>query len=193
MINTSTQLKSFKPEMERKMKTCRGILSSLLCGALAALLLAPSAALAQTTVSTFTIQVSGNASQVKTGLGETVVFSGPVVITATVVTDPAASTPTAGTTALPPAVYVQIDGRGVVGKGQKTGAIYKNECEPTLTRLFATTDAVETTFAFFKDAAPGAAIATSYAQSKTGVLSLSLTYDAVTMALTNATGAIGTL
>ena len=193
MINASTELKSFKLEMERKMKTCRGILSSLLCGALAALLLAPSAAFAQTTVSTYTVQVSGTASSLKTGLPETVKFAGPVVITATVVTDPAASTPTAGTTALPPAVYVQIDGRGVIGTGQKTGAIYKNECEAVLTRLFATTDAVETTFAFFKDAAAGSAIAASYAQSKTGVLSLTLTYDAVTTALTNATGAIGTL
>ena len=193
MINASTELKSLKLEMERKMKTCRGILSSLLCGALAALLLAPSAAFAQTTVSTYTVQVSGTASSLKTGLSETVKFAGPVVITATVVTDPAASTPTAGTTALPPAVYVQIDGRGVIGTGQKTGAIYKNECEAVLTRLFATTDAVETTFAFFKDAAAGSAIAASYAQSKTGVLSLSLTYDAVTTALTNATGAIGTL
>jgi hypothetical protein len=196
MINGSiTELKSFTLEMERKMKTWRGILSSLLCGALAALLLAPSAALAQTTVSTFTIQVSGNASQVKTGLSETVVFSGPVVITATVVTDPAASTPTAGTTALPPTVYVSIDGRGVVGKGQKTGTIYNNECEPTLTRLFAATDAIETTFAFFpqKSATPTLSSNTIYLSSKTGVLSLSLTYDPVTMALTGATGAIGTL
>jgi hypothetical protein len=191
-MSNLTESKSFKLEMERKMKTCRGILS-LLCGALAALLLAPSAALAQTTVSTFTIQVSGTASSVKTGLPETVKFSGPVVITATVVTDPAASTPTPGTTALPPAVTVQIDGRGVIGIGQKTGATYKNECEAILSRLFATTDATETTFAFFKDAAPGAAIAASYAQSKTGVLGLTLTYDAVTMALTNATGTIGTL
>jgi hypothetical protein len=194
MINQSfAGPKAFKLEMERKMKTCRGILSSLLYGALAALLLAPSAALAQTTVSTFTIQVSGNASAVKTGLPETVKFSGPVVITATVVTDPAASTPTAGTTALPPAVYVSIDGRGVIGVGQKTGAVYKNECEATLTRLFATTDAIETTFAFFKDAAEGPALAASYLASKTGVLGLTLTYDAATMALTNATGTIGTL
>ncbi len=192
MIN-STELKAFKLEMERKMKTCRGILSTLLCGALAALLLAPTSALAQTTVSTYTIQVSGNASSVKTGLPETVKFAGPVVITATVVTDPAASTPTAGTTALPPAVYVSIDGTGVVGTGAKTGAIYKNFCIATLTRLFSTTDAIETTFAFFKDAAAGSAIAASYAQSKTGLLDLALTYDPATMALTNATGTLGTL
>jgi len=192
MIN-STELKAFKLEMERKMKTCRGILSSLLCGALAALLLAPSSALAQTTVSTYTIQVTGNASSTKTGLPETVKFAGPVVITATVVTDPAASTPTAGTTALPPAVYVSIDGTGVIGTGAKTGAIYKNICIATLTRLFSTTDAIETTFAFFKDAAAGDAIAASYAQSKTGLLDLSLTYDPATMALTNATGTMGTL
>jgi len=190
---TLTELKSFKLEMEHKMKTCRGILSSLLCGALAALLLAPSGALAQTTVSTFTIQVSGTASSVKTGLPETVKFAGPVVVTATVVTDPAASTPTAGTTALPPAVFVQIDGRGVVGTGAKTGTTYKNECEAELTRLFGATDTVQTTFAFFQDAAPGAATAASYAQSKTGLLDLTLTYDTTTMALTNVTGTIGTL
>jgi hypothetical protein len=192
-MKSITELKFFKLEMERKMKTCRGILSSLLCGAVAALMLAPSGALAQTTVSTYTIQVSGTASAQKTGLPETVNFSGPVVITATVVTDPAASTPTAGTTALPPAVYVQIDGRGVVGTGNKTGTVYKNECEAQLTRLFSTTDAIETTFAFFKDAAAGSATAASYAASKTGVLDLSLTYDASTMALTNATGTLGTL
>jgi hypothetical protein len=193
MINeTITELKSFKLEMERKMKTCRGILSSLLCGALAALLLAPSVALAQTTVSTFTIQVSGTASAAKTGLPETVKFSGPVIITATVVTDPASPTPTAATSTLPPAVYVQIDGTGVTGIGQKSGATYKTECEATLTRLFSTTDAIATTFAFFKDAAAGAAISSSYLASKTGLLSLALTYDAATMGLTSATGSLGT-
>lgn len=192
-MKSITEFKLFKLEMERKMKTCRGILSSLLCGAVAALMLAPSGALAQTTVSTFTIQVSGTASSVKTGLSETVTFSGPVVVTATVVTDPAASTPTAGTTALPPSVTVQIDGRGVIGKGNKTGTIYKNECEAELTRLFGATDAVETTFAFFKDAAAGSALAASYLQSKTGLLDLTLTYDTTTMALTNATGTVGTL
>jgi hypothetical protein len=171
-----TAMKSFKPKTERKMKKYRGTIPSLLGGIVGALLLAAPAASAQTTVSTFTLQVSGNASQVKTGLGETVNFSGPVVITATVVTDPT----------LPPGVVVGIDGRGVIGKGQKTGKVYKNEAEANLTRPFGPTDTVNTTFAFFEDA-PG-----SYLFSKTGLLTLNLTYDTTTMALTNVTGSLGT-
>ncbi len=171
-------LESLKPETERKMKkTYRGVILSLLGGIVGALVVAVPAARAQSTVSTFTIQVSGTASSLKTGLPETVKFAGPVVITATVVTDPT----------LPPGVVVSIDGRGVVGTGQKTGTVYKNECEANLTRPFGPTDAIEMTFAFFKDAVG------SYLASKTGVLTLSLTYDTTTMALTNATGAIGTL
>src|SRR5690242_21310979 len=194
-MSNLTESKSFKLEMERKMKTCRGILS-LLCGALAALLLAPSAALAQTTVSTFTIQVSGTASSVKTGLPETVKFAGPLVITTTVVTDPTVSTPTAASTVLPPSVVVQVDGRGVIGTGQKTGATYANECEANLTRPFAATDSVVLTFAFFP--APSSADAASGSlgavlSSKTGVLTLNLTYDTATTALTGATASVGTL
>jgi len=189
-------MNSLKLEMERTMKRSRGVVLPVAAGMLGALLLAVPAALAQTTVSTFTIQVSGTASSAKTGLGETVAFSGPLVVTATVVTDPAASTPTAGTSALPPSVVVQIDGRGVIGKGQKTGTTYNNECEANLTRLFAATDAIETTFAFF--AAPSAAGASaglvgSYLTSKTGVLTLNLTYDTTTAALTNVTASVGAL
>jgi hypothetical protein len=158
------------------MKTYRRVILSFL-GALGAILLAAPAARAQATVSTFTIQVAGNASPVKTGLPETVSFSGPVVITATVVTDPV----------LGPGVVVSIDGRGVIGTGQKTGTVYKNECEANLTRPFGASDTVNTTFAFFKDV-PG-----SYMFSKTGLLTLNLTYNTTTMALTNVTGAIGTL
>jgi hypothetical protein len=172
-----TAMKSFKPKTERKMKKSRGAILSLLGGIVGALLLAAPAASAQTTVSTFTLQVSGTASSVKTGLPETVKFAGPVLITATVVTDPT----------LPPGVVVSIDGRGVIGTGAKTGATYKNEAEANLTRPFGPTDAIETTFAFFQDV-PG-----SYINSKTGVLTLNLTYDTTTMALTNVTGAVGTL
>jgi hypothetical protein len=176
-MNSESPLKSFKPETERNMKTYRGVILKFLGGAVGALLLAAPAARAQATVSTFTIQVAGNASSVKTGLPETVKFSGPVVITATVVTDPV----------LGPGVVVQVDGRGVIGTGQKTGTVYKNECEANLTRPFGPTDTINTTFAFFQDA-PG-----SYMNSKTGLLTLNLTYDTTTMALTNATGTIATL
>ncbi|MFL5311032.1 MAG: hypothetical protein ACJ79H_11325 [Myxococcales bacterium] len=157
------------------MRKFRGIVLSLVGGIVGALLFAAPAAWAQTTVSTFTIQVSGTAPAVKTGLPETVAFSGPVVITSTVVTDPT----------LPPGAVVQIDGRGVIGTGNKTGTTYKNELEANLTRPFAATDTVNTTFAFFKDAVG------SYLASKTGLLTLNLTYDTTTMALTNVTGTIG--
>jgi hypothetical protein len=172
-----TAMKSFKPKTERKMKKYRGTILSLLGGIVGALLLAAPGASAQSTVSTFTLQVSGTASSVKTGLPETVKFAGPVVITATVVTDPT----------LPPGVVVSVDGRGVIGTGQKSGKTYKNEAEANLSRPFGPTDTINTTFAFFEDA-PG-----SYINSKTGLLSLNLTYDTTTMALTNVTGAVGTL
>ncbi|HET7788205.1 MAG TPA: hypothetical protein VFL36_19695 [Myxococcales bacterium] len=173
----------------------RGALSSVLRGAIAALLLAAPPALAQTTVSTFTIQVSGTASSVKTGLPETVKFSGPVVITTTVVTDPSSPTPTATTTLLPPSVEVSIDGRGVTGVGQKTGTIYNNECEARLTRLFSATDTISLTFAFYPAPPPTAAADAvgAYMSSKTGLLTLNLTYDTATTALTGVTASLGTL
>ena len=188
-------MNSLKLEMERTMKRSRGVVLPVAAGVLGALLLAVPAAKAQTTVSTFTIQVSGTASAAKTGLPETVKFSGPVVITTTVVTDPAASTPDATTSALPPSVVVSVDGRGVTGVGQKSGTTYKNECEANLTRLFGATDTVELTFAFF--AAPAASAPADavglYLTSKTGVLTLNLTYDTSTTALTGVTAAVGTL
>jgi hypothetical protein len=189
-------MNSLKLEMERTMKRSLGVVLPVAAGVLGALLLAVPSALAQTTVSTFTIQVSGTASAVKTGLKETVSFSGPLVVTTTVVTDPSASTPTATTTTLPPSVVVSIDGRGVVGTGQKTGTKYVNECEASLTRFFAATDAVELTFAFFpapSSSDANAGLIGSYLSSKTGLVSLNLTYDTTTMALTNATAAFGTL
>jgi len=194
MITQSlTPMKSFTPE--RNMKKGRHLISSLICGALLALLVAPPAAVAQTTVSTFTIQVSGTASSVKTGLPETVKFSGSVVITTTVVTDPAASTPDATTSALPPSVVVSVDGRGVTGVGQKTGTVYNNECEASLTRPFGATDTVQLTFAFYpapSSSAPAGSVG-DYLSSKTGLLTLNLTYDTTTTALTNATASVGTL
>ena len=146
--------------------------SLLLGGLLAAL-----PAQAQTsTVSSFTLPVSGNASSVKTGLAETVMFSGSVIVTATVVTDPA----------LGPTVVVFIDGRGVTGTGKQTNTAYANTCVANLTRPFGPSDVIQTTFAFFQNAPGG------YLSSKTGLLTLNLTYNTTTMALTNVTASIGT-
>jgi len=145
---------------------------------LAGLLLGAAPAVAQTkAVSSFTIQVAGTASAVKTGLQETVAFSGPVIVTATVVTDPA----------LGPTVALFVDGRGVTGTGNKTKTTYVNNCVANLTRPFGATDVIQTTFAFFQNTAGG------YMSAKTGLLTLNLTYNTTTQALTNATASVGTM
>ena len=149
-------------------------LSLVVCG----LVLAAAPANAQTsTVSSFTIQVSGTASAVKTGLTETVAFSGPLVVIANVVTDPA----------LGPTVAVFVDGRGVTGSGNKTKTAYANTLVANLTRPFGPTDTIQTTFAFFQDTPGG------YLNAKTGLLTLNLSYDTTTMALTNVTASVGTM
>jgi len=147
------------------------IASSLVLGAL----FAAAPAHAQTAAtSSFTLQISGTASSVKTGLPETVMFSGPLVVTATVVTDPA----------LGPTTAVFVDGRGVVGTGNKTKSTYINTCVANLTRPFGATDVIQTTCAFYPDTAGG------YMSSKTALVTLNLTYDTTTMALTNVTASI---
>jgi hypothetical protein len=167
-------------ELEHRMKMERGlsrvVLLSLLSGVLGSLFIAVGPAHAQATISTFTIQVSGTAPTASTALAGAVTFAGPLVVTTTVVPDPA----------LGPGVAVFIDGRGVKGTGIKTGTVYLNECEANLTRPFAATDVIKTTFAFFEDK-PG-----SYLNSKTGLLTLNLTYNTVTMALTKVTASFGT-
>ncbi|MDP9190114.1 MAG: hypothetical protein M3P06_00220 [Acidobacteriota bacterium] len=129
------------------------------------------------TTSQATIQISGSASASRTGLPENVTFSGNIVINATVVTDPA----------VPTGVTLFVDGKGVRGVGNETGTVYINSCEANVTRLFRPTDKVTLTFAFFEDK-PG-----SFLKSKTGVVTITLTYDEKTRKLTRATGVIGTL
>ena len=145
---------------------------------LGGLLLATAPAHAQAvSTSSFTIQVSGTASAVKTGLAETVQFAGPLIVTATVVNDPT----------LGPTVAIWVDGRGVAGTGNKTKTAYANTCVANLTRPFGPTDTVQTTFAFYQDTPDG------YMNAKTGLLTLNLTYDTVTQALTSVTGGVGTM
>jgi hypothetical protein len=139
---------------------------------------APAAAAAVTvTTSQATIQVSGSAPALRTGLPETVTFSGNIAINAIVVTDPG----------LPTGVTLYVDGKGVRGVGDETGTVYVNSCEANLTRLFRPTDRITLTFAFFEDK-PGA-----FRKSKTGVVTITLTYDEATKKLTRATGVVGTL
>ncbi len=137
---------------------------------------APTAVVGVTT-SQATIEVNGNASAVKTGLPESVTFSGNIVIDATVVTDPA----------LPTGVTLFVDGKGVRGVGNETGTVYVNTFEANVTRLFRPTDKITLTFAFFEDK-KGA-----FRKSKTGVVTITLTYDEKTRKLTRATAAVGAL
>ena len=157
------------------MKTDRRLSRVVIFSLLSAAFIAVRPAQSQSVVSTFTLPVSGTISAAKSGLNESVTLSGSVLVTARVVTDPA----------LGPGAVVSIDGRGVKGIGNKTQTVYLNECEARLTRPFAATDVIKLTFAFFQNA-PG-----SYLTSKTGLLTLTLTYDTVTMKLTNVTGSAG--
>jgi hypothetical protein len=129
------------------------------------------------TTSEATIQVGGSATALKTGLSESVTFSGSVVISATVVTDPA----------LPTGVILFVDGKGIRGAGNETGTVYVNSFEANVTRLFRPADKITLTFAFFEEKAG------SFLKSKTGVLTITLTYDEKTRKLTGATGVVGTL
>ena len=150
---------------------------SLFAGVIGPLFFAVGPVCAQTAiVSTSTIQVSGTVSAKKTGLGEDVTFSGPLVMTTKVLTDPIR----------PPIVFISINGLGIKGIGNKTGTVYLNECEAGLHRRFGAKDLIKTTFAFFAKAPQ------SYLASKTGLLTLNLSYDTTTKKLTKATGSIGT-
>lgn len=173
--------------MKMNRGTSRVVILSLLSGVLVlgSLFMANHPAHAQaatatatvSTVSSVTLQVSGTAPALKTGLTEAVTFSGPLVVTTTVMSDPA----------MGPSVAVFLDGRGVKGIGNKTGTVYLNECEANLSRPFGATDVIRTTFAFFEDK-PGA-----YLHAKTGLVTLNLTYDTTTMKLTKVTGSVSTL
>ena len=145
---------------------------------LGGLLFAAAPAYAQAvSTSSFTLQISGTASAVKTGLSETVQFSGPLIVTATVVNDPT----------LGPTVAIWVDGRGVAGSGTKTKTAYANTCVANLTRPFGPTDVIQTTFAFFQNVPGG------FMNAKTGLLTLNLTYNTTTQALTNVTASVGTM
>jgi len=81
----------------------------------------------------------------------------------------------------------------VKGIGRKTGTVFNNELEASLTRVFGATDTVNTTFAFFADATQGTdANAAAILASKTGLLTLNLAYDTTTNTLTGATASLAT-
>jgi hypothetical protein len=132
-------------------------------------------------VSTSTVQVAGTVGGAKTAAastgstGEAVVFSGPVQVTCRVMTNPAGP---------PTTTVVSIDARQVQGTGASTGTVYANSGQANLTRPFAATDQIQTTFAFFPSGAGG------YLKARTALLTLNLTYDTTTLALTGVSGTI---
>jgi len=147
------------------------VFSRLMAGAALALAFLSSAAHAQA-VSSFTVQASGT---VTSPSGESVAFSGPVQVTATVVTDPAGG---------PPTSVVSIDARQLVATGATSGAAYVNSGQANLTRPLAATDVIQTTFAFFPDGPGG------FLKTRTALLTLNLAYNLATSALTSASGSI---
>jgi hypothetical protein len=143
---------------------------TVLGAALALLLAAPAHAQA---ISTFTVQASGSVAT----LAETVNFSGPIQITATVVNDPAGG---------PPTSMVSIDARQVVATGATSGTVFINSGQAHLTRPLAATDVVATTFAFFPSGPGG------FLKTRTALATLNLSYNLTSQALTGATATIST-
>jgi len=160
---------------------------------LGCLLLAAGPAFAQTATSTFTATSSGTvgtpapapAPAPAPGDGtapppiskgpEAISCSGPVKIATAAVSDPT----------LPPGVVVTVDVRGLSCVGQTSGATYVNSGFANLTRPLLATDLVQTTFAVYPDTAGG------YMDARTAMVTLNLTYDTITGALTTALASIG--
>ena len=153
------------------MNTYFSRMSLLLGGVLGCLLLAaPAHAQA---VSTYTVQASGS---VLTST-ESVVFSGPIQVTATVVTDPAGG---------PPTSIVSIDARQLIATGSVSGTVFVNSGQANLTRQLVSPDVIRTTFAFFPSGSGG------QLKARTALATLNLSYNLATGALTGVTASIST-
>ncbi|MFL5302450.1 MAG: hypothetical protein ACJ79R_19145 [Anaeromyxobacteraceae bacterium] len=168
--------------MERNMmapgtsSTAVSLLARALTGAL---VLAASSADAQSAVSSRASGVDGTLSagaavQVDPA-AENVHCSGDLTINTKAVSDPS----------LPPGVVVSIDAGGLVCVGQGTRGRYVSDGQATLTRLLVASDVIKTTLAFHKNTPNG------FLTARTALLTLSLTYDTTTGALTGATANLG--
>jgi hypothetical protein len=170
-------------EMERNMTTRKtsSTAVSLLAQAVAAgaLALAAPAAHGQSASST---RASGVAGTLAAGAAvnvdpaaEDVQCSGDLRIDTKAVSDPT----------LPAGVVVSIDASALVCVGQGTRGRYVTDSVATLTRLLVPSDVVTTTLAFHKSTPNG------FLTARTALLTLSLTYDTATGALTGATASLG--
>ncbi|MFL5312617.1 MAG: hypothetical protein ACJ79H_19455 [Myxococcales bacterium] len=152
--------------------TTNHLVSRMVLGAVLGWLFFAAPAHAQA-ISTFTVQASGSV----TTPTETVNFSGPIQITATVVNDPAGG---------PASSVVGVDARQLVATGATSGARFINSGQAQLTRVFGATDSIQTTFAFYP-AGPG-----GFLNTRTALATLNLSYNVTTQALTGATASIST-
>ena len=143
----------------------------VLVGVLGCLLLALPAH-AQAT-STFTVQTTGSV----TTPAEVVNFSGPLQLSVTTVPDPAGGPTTA---------VVSVEATQIAGTGATSGTSFINSGQARLTRILAATDVVQTTFAFYQDVPGG------FLKTRTALLTINLTYDLATGALSGATASIST-
>ena len=150
---------------------------SLLSGCL----LAAGAASAQTTTSTFSVLSSGTVVGTAPGgaasvaAPENINCTGTVKIITTAVSDPT----------LPPGVVVFVDARGLSCVGATSKTVYLNSGIANLSRLLVPADVVKMTFALYPNTVGG------YMQARTGMLTLNLTYNTTTGALTSASSSIG--
>jgi hypothetical protein len=149
---------------------------ALAAGALA--LAAPSAdaqSARSTRASSVTGALSAGAAVGSDPAAENVQCSGDLTIDTKAVADPT----------LPPGVVVSIDASALVCVGQATRGRYVTDGQPTLTRLLVPSDVVTTTLAFHRNSAD------ELLPSRTALLTLKLTFDTATGALTGATATLG--
>lgn len=147
--------------------------------ALSALVLAVPSARAQSAVSMRVVTVAGSLSPsdaaVPGAAAEALVCSGGVTITTRAVTD----------TSLPPGVVVSVDAAGLACTGQSSRGRYVTTGQANLTRLLAASDVIQTTLAVYRDV-PGGIHTT-----RAALLTLDLSYDTATGALTAAAARLG--
>jgi hypothetical protein len=170
-------------EMERNMmmRKTSSTAVSLLAQALAAgaLALAAPSADAQSASSSRAPSVTGTLSAGAAvsvdPAAENLRCSGDLTIDTKAVADPT----------LPPGVVVSIDASALVCLGQATRGRYVTDGQPTLTRLLVPSDVITTTLAFHQDTLD------ELLTSRSALLTLNLTYDTATGALTGATASLG--
>jgi hypothetical protein len=178
--------------LEQTMKTNLNILPWLAGAVLACVVLAAPAARAQTVstalpTTTGSVGVAKVAIKLTTSTGlvatpilaagpELVLLSGPVSVTASYIPDPAGG---------PATMAYAIDATKVAGAGASGTAYSAVTAQANITRPFALVDSVQVTLPFFPKTATG------YLTPRTMLLTLNVTADAVTHAVTSVTSTIG--